>query len=183
MAGSISSLTHNTFLKENVWYAYDSLYVFNYSNDPSLNKLTPSVGDNFYLVQGTSSTTSTTYTFSSYDLWGTILSISNHGNRIVCKRSSDNEEYTFVRIKHTGNLIAWYSSSDNQRVYTQTIAPVPLEGFYDENGIVYTGYTIGVGGQTPVSISSVANDKIVLCGHGEPWGGHDIPTPVEPVTP
>lgn len=162
MATGDQTLIHSTYLKENVWYLDSLLYVFDCLNDPSLTKLTPSVGDNIYLIQGTSSTTSTSYTFNKYFLWGTLLSITNNGNRILCKANQSGNEYIFVRVKYDGNLRAWYSSSDNQRVYTQTTNPVALEGFYNENGIVYQQYDIVVGGCTGVKISSVTDEKIVL---------------------
>lgn len=169
MATGDYTFTYNTYLKENVWYAYNSLYVFNCDqlNDPALTKLYPSINDNFYIVSGTTST-STTFTFSSYTLWGIVTAISNNGDRITCRRSSDNVEYVFVRAKYDGTLRAWYDSNNDQRVYTQTTTPVELEGFYDENGIVYRGYDIAISDGTyevtAVKILSVAEDKIVLSG-------------------
>lgn len=161
----------NTYLKENVWYAYNSRYVFNYdssSDDPALTKLTPNVGDSFYLVNGTASSTSTTYTFSSYSLWGTVTEVLNNGDRIKCKRTSDNTEYIFVRMKYDGDLRAWYNSSGNQRVYTQTTDPVELEGFYNENGVVYEGYDFAVSDgtdeATACKITTVTSEKIVISG-------------------
>lgn len=59
MATGDYSFTYNTYLKENVWYAYNSVYDFNCGqiNDPSFTKLYPSVNDNFYTDPVNESTT------------------------------------------------------------------------------------------------------------------------------
>ena len=165
MATGDSTLDHSVYLKENVWYAYNSRYVFNHTSDPSLSKLNPSIGDAFYIILSTTSSTSTTYTFSTNcNYWGTVTEVINN-DKIICKRASDNEEYAFVRMKYDGSLRAWYSSSDNQRVYTVDTTPRELEGFYNADGVVYEGYDISVGNFTAVKISSVVdNVSITLSG-------------------
>ena len=171
MATGDYSFTYNTYLKENVWYAYNSLYVFNCDqiSDPSLTKLYPSVNDNVYIFSGTYSSTSTTYTFNSYTLWGVVIAISNNGDRITCRRNSDSSEYVLVRAKYDGTLRAWYNSLGDQRVYTQTTTPEELEGFYDENGTVYRGYdftvTNGTNYWTSCKITQSTSSKIVINGN------------------
>ena len=180
MAGSISSLTYNTYLKENVWYAFYLKCVFDGPFDPSLVKTTPSVGDNVYEVKSTSSTSSTSSTFNGYDLWGTVLSISNNGNRVTCRRNSDNAEYTFVRTKYNGSLKAWYNSTYNRRIYTQTESPEPLEGFYDENGDIYTPWSIYINGYSNIQLSSYNNNVVTL--YASDYDSYDEPG-IEPDDP
>ncbi len=163
--------TNNTYLYENVWYAYNSRYIFNYhssSDDPALTKLYPNLGDDFYIVTSIASVGSTTFTIDSYSLWGTVTEILNNGDRIKCKRNSDNTEYIFVRSKYEGDLRAWYNPLGNQRVYTQTIDPVELEGFYNATGIVYGGYDFivsdGTDESTACAIETVTDEKIVISG-------------------